>query len=161
MRIERGQHAVDGGAHQFLLVGCVDIFAADSVEDLAEKAQILEDLFVRARRALGLRGRLVIGRRIGDRLLAAGCRRGLIRGLVARRCFDGGLAAGGARGRVVLREDKRHGRRQQKERGKHDARGSQTHKGLSTLGSVCGGSPPSGRIDGGVVVSHLNIKGRV
>ena len=51
MRIERRQHAVDGGAQQRLLVGCIDIFAADAVEHFAEEAQIPVDLLVGPRRA--------------------------------------------------------------------------------------------------------------
>ena len=40
MRIERGQHAVDGVFDELLLVGLLDIVGADLVEDVAEQAQI-------------------------------------------------------------------------------------------------------------------------
>ncbi len=49
MRIERGQHALDGGADQLALVRHVDIFGADAVEDLTEQLQVGIDLLDRAR----------------------------------------------------------------------------------------------------------------
>ena len=49
VRIERGQHALDGGADQLLLVRRIDIFGADAVEDLAEQREVGVDLAVGSR----------------------------------------------------------------------------------------------------------------
>ena len=40
MGVERGQHALDGGADQFGLVGCFDIFVADAVKHLAKEFEL-------------------------------------------------------------------------------------------------------------------------
>src|SRR5579872_603315 len=40
MRIERGQHAVDRGFHEFAFVGLLDIVAANFLEDIAKQIQL-------------------------------------------------------------------------------------------------------------------------
>ena len=41
MRVERGQHAVDGVFDQLLFVRLLDIISANLVEHVAEQAQVL------------------------------------------------------------------------------------------------------------------------
>ncbi len=71
MRVERGQHALDGSVDQRALVGRIDIFGADTVEDFAEQGEIGIDLVGRARL-----GRIDgSGRRRGHRLFLRDQRR--------------------------------------------------------------------------------------
>ena len=145
MRVERGQHALDGGADQRLLVGCIDIFGADAVEHLTEEIEVLIDLVGAARM-------LRVGRRRRERRVGRAAH-STVRPMakqasrLGRRC-------------LVLR--KREGCRRcgEEKRDKGGAREGQTHRRLSTLGRGFGRSPPPGRVDGRVLVSHFNIKGR-
>ena len=43
MRVERGQHAVDRGLDQLLLVNLFDILRADAFKDVTEEVQLLID----------------------------------------------------------------------------------------------------------------------
>ena len=40
MRVERGQHAVDGGLDELPVVGLLDIIGADALEDVAEEIEL-------------------------------------------------------------------------------------------------------------------------
>src|SRR5690606_23873737 len=120
MRIERGQHAGDGGMDQLALVRDVNVLGADAVEDLAEQRQVRVDLGVAARFQFGARGRRF-----------------------------GGL---------LLRDQRRHPDGSQGENDQGGAERRDSHQELSTLGRVVWSSPPSGWIDGLVILSHLNIK---
>jgi hypothetical protein len=54
MRVERGQHAGDGGFDQLLLVRLLDIVGADLLEDVAEQIKVA--VGVGGRRARGAAG---------------------------------------------------------------------------------------------------------
>ena len=132
VRIERGQHAVDRGVDQLLLVGRIDIFGADAVEHFAEQRQVGIDL-------VGLRG--AVRRRLGS--VGARCRR------------VGGEAP-------ALRDDgaRRPGRSEHDGRRDGSAEGRQAHQSSIHSGSGCRRCPPSGGVDGLVVFSHFNIERR-
>ncbi|MEI7806844.1 MAG: ketopantoate reductase C-terminal domain-containing protein [Hyphomicrobiales bacterium] len=49
MRIERGEHAIDGGLDHLLLVGLLDIIGAHPVEHVAEQVQLLVGIGIRCR----------------------------------------------------------------------------------------------------------------
>ena len=87
MRVERGQHALDGGADQLLLIGRIDIFGADAVEDFAEQVEVGIDLV--RRRAASAGGCRLPQRRRGRRRRCPGA---IERRWLARACRPGSAA---------------------------------------------------------------------
>src|SRR5947209_13650059 len=65
MRVERGQHAVDGILHQRLLVDRLDIVATDALQHVAEQIELLVELALVAASGLGIA--LVLGQHGSER----------------------------------------------------------------------------------------------